>query len=166
MRQSSQIDRNGVFALTDIPRGEVVAVWGGHIIQADDMAKLPSNITSHDYPVQIYDNFFLGPIRSNELDDAEMFNHSCDPNAGIKGQNILVARRHIKAGEEICFDYETTDIVGLNFVCQCGATCCRAQITGQAWQDHSFRLKHRGYMSWYIQEKIKWHKRHQLVPTN
>lgn len=106
------------------------------------------------YPVQIYEGFYLGPKSAEDLDDAERFNHSCDPNAGVKDQNILVARRDIEVGEEVYFDYETTDIQGLDFACQCGADICRGRITGESWKDPTFRIKNKGYFSWYLQNKI------------
>ena len=43
------------------------------------------------------------------FDPADFVNHSCDPNCGIVGAVLLVARRAIEAGEEICFDYAMTD---------------------------------------------------------
>ncbi len=34
---------------------------------------------------------------------------SCDPNVWISSDDSIVARRDIRAGEEMCFDYSTTD---------------------------------------------------------
>ncbi|MHB8630096.1 MAG: SET domain-containing protein-lysine N-methyltransferase [Aggregatilineales bacterium] len=83
-----------------------------------------------------------------------MINHSCDPNAGVKGQNVLVARRDIAPGEEICFDYETTDTQGMNFVCRCGSPKCRKRIRGQAWKNRQFQEANWEYLSEYIQRRL------------
>jgi uncharacterized protein len=154
-RSDSEIHRRGVFAKDFIKRGELIAIWGGYVMTLEEYEKVSLEIRRYDYPVQVYDGFYLGPKEAEDLDDAEYFNHSCEPNAGVKGQNILVARRDIKKGEEICFDYETTDTQGLNFNCACGAKICRGKIDGSSWQNQKFREKNRGYFSLYIQEKIK-----------
>ena len=35
-------------------------------------------------------------------------NHSCNPNAGIRGDNELFALKKIREGEELTYDYSTT----------------------------------------------------------
>jgi D-alanine-D-alanine ligase len=57
-------------------------------------------------------------------------NHSCDPNTGYLGLNVM-ALRPIAAGEELTLDYRTM----LNedsepFECHCGAASCRGSIAG------------------------------------
>lgn len=151
---NSGIHRWGVMAVKNIKKDELVAVWGGWVMTFKEYQKLPKVIKNFEYPVQIYPGFFIGPKKQSELDDAEMFNHSCDANAGVKGQNVLIARRDIKKGEEVCFDYETTDTEGLDYICKCGAKDCRKNITGQSWKNPLFQKKYAGFFSWYIQEKI------------
>ena len=57
-------------------------------------------------------------------------NHSCDPNAGIVRNRMLVAIRPIDVDEEIRFDYSTTmDEDGWTMVCACGASGCRGLIS-------------------------------------
>lgn len=152
-KRSSKIHRYGVFAKEIIQKGDLIVIWGGYIITIDELRKLSNEMLV--YPVQIFENFYLGPGSVKDLDDSEMFNHSCDANAGVKGQNILVARRKIQAGEEVCFDYETTDTQHTKFTCECGSKNCRGEIDGTSWKDPAFQRKYRGYFSYYIQEKIK-----------
>ncbi|EDO30436.1 predicted protein [Nematostella vectensis] len=72
-------------------------------------------------------------------------NHSCDPNAefvfkprnGItvpKGKELswyLVARREIKQGEEVTFDYTLTEYdMNDPFECKCGADDCLGTVRG------------------------------------
>ncbi len=154
-RESSKIHRFGVFAKQSIKKGELIAIWGGYILTAKEVDSTPKKFLDLGYPVQVYKGFFLGPKNEKDIDEAEMFNHSCDSNAGVKGQNILAARRNIKADEEVCFDYETTDSEGLKFICQCGLKKCRKKITGKSWKDPKFQKANKGYFSWYLEEKIK-----------
>jgi len=128
---------------------------GGYSMSAKEVEELPKKVLDFGYPVQVLDGFYIGPKTAKDLDGAEMFNHSCDPNAGVKGQVVLVARKNIKAGEEICFDYETTDTIELKFDCKCGSKNCRGKIDGNSWKNKNFQKRNRGYLSWYIQEKIK-----------
>ncbi len=120
----------------------------------EEVSKLPKEILDFGYPVQIYDGFYLGPKSMEDLDGSEMFNHSCSPNAGVRGQNVLVARRHILFGEEICFDYETTDTEDMYFECKCKSSNCRGMIDGNSWKKLEFQIQNEGYLSWYILDKI------------
>lgn len=64
-------------------------------------------------------------------------NHSCDPNVGVGreinagGSYDFVARRDIGDGDELRFDYETSEYeVGGFDECSCGASTCRGVILG------------------------------------
>lgn len=58
-------------------------------------------------------------------------NHSCDPNTGYSGLNV-VALRDIAAGEELTLDYSDFCNEDMEpFDCACGAPGCRGRITGQ-----------------------------------
>jgi len=68
---------------------------------------------------------------------AILINHSCDPNVGVAaqlneaGSYDFVALRDIQEGEELRFDYETTEyVVGAFEDCMCGADICRGTIKG------------------------------------
>ena len=67
------------------------------------------------------------------------FNHSCEPNAGVRGLSELFAIRPIQEGEEITYDYSTT--VGIDrpgswllangdwkMKCNCHSENCRGDI--------------------------------------
>ncbi|MEQ1919561.1 MAG: SET domain-containing protein-lysine N-methyltransferase [Elusimicrobiota bacterium] len=59
-------------------------------------------------------------------------NHSCDPNAGIRGDASgrpgLYARRGIVADEEITWDYAMSESELAPMPCSCGASACRGVI--------------------------------------
>ncbi|MBY0309863.1 SET domain-containing protein [Patescibacteria group bacterium] len=59
-------------------------------------------------------------------------NHSCSPNTGIFSSRCFVALRDIEAGEEVTFDYSTSDdesdwVMGPT-ACACEAQHCRVHI--------------------------------------
>lgn len=146
----------GIFAKNPISKGEMIALWGGIVYskqETEKIGKLHPHFLTH--PVSIYDGYYLGPVGTGEMDDAEFFNHACEPNAGVKGQIILIARKDISKDEEITFDYETTEINGQSFECECGSENCRKIIDGNAWKDCAFQKNNTGYLSWYIEEKIR-----------
>ncbi len=67
-------------------------------------------------------------------------NHSCDPNTWWEGSRALVARRDIQPGEEITYDYATSEVaIPFRMECSCGSPYCRRVITNcdylnPAWQ--------------------------------
>lgn len=155
----SKIMGRGVIAKKGIKKNELIAVWGGTIYSDKELKKISKNFPHFaSHPFGVCSGFYMGPNSPNDpLDDAEMFNHSCDPNAGIKGQIILLARRKIKPGEEVCFDYETVEDTpnGLSFTCACGSKKCRGFIDGSAWKNKKFQKENFEFFSWYLQSKIK-----------
>lgn len=57
-------------------------------------------------------------------------NHACDPSAWLEGLDV-VARRPIRAGEEITLDYATFYNERMpSFACRCGSPDCRTVIHG------------------------------------
>ena len=145
----------GVFARKRILKNELVAVWGGIVYTTKEVEKLARKFPIFNQsPVSVFDGFYIGPLNNKRLDDAERFNHNCDPNVGIKGQIIVLARRNIEPGEEICFDYDTTEISSVPFRCRCGAKKCRKIIDGTAWKNPKFVSENKKYLSRYLQEKL------------
>jgi hypothetical protein len=111
----------GVFASSRIARGETIFVFTGKFVTlADAVAK-----GDHEGDVlQIGPGLYLDP-QSPGL----YINHSCAPNAGIRGLRRVVALRDIEADEEVYFDYSTTmseDRWTLR--CDCRAPGCRGLV--------------------------------------
>lgn len=112
----------GVYADKDYEKEEVICVLHGK-------KKTPRTLYYHENnfrnaqinPLQIGEETYL------ELDKPyKYFNHSCDPNAGIREISTLFALKNIKEGEEITFDYSTT--IDESFICQCGSNKCRRTV--------------------------------------
>ena len=57
-------------------------------------------------------------------------NHSCEPSAIIRGLDVL-ALRPIQPGEEVTFDYNTTEYeMAEPFECRCGSANCVGLVRG------------------------------------
>jgi hypothetical protein len=142
--------QSGVFAREPIAAGEIISVWGGEIMTRAQVAAMPEKY--QHFATQVEEDFFLSGISE---DAADYFNHSCDPNAGMQGQIVLVALRAIAAGEEVCFDYAMTDGSDYDeFECHCGAPNCRKRVTGNDWRRPELWEKYRGYFMPYLQKRI------------
>jgi hypothetical protein len=134
-----------------IAAGEVVAVWGGRVMNAEQAAALPPGFREHN--IQIEEGLYLAPLIADE--DSDYVNHSCDPTCGLAGQITLMAMRDIKAGEDITFDYAMADGDGYDqFTCACGAPSCRGQVTGNDWKQPALWEKYKGFFSPYLQRRI------------
>jgi hypothetical protein len=140
----------GLFARERVRAGETLLVWGGDVVTGD-MLKWMSE-EKHRLAVQIEEDLYL--VTSAE-GPADWVNHSCDPNAGLVGQIVLVALRDIPAGEEICFDYATSDGSPYDeFECGCGSRLCRRHVTGNDWRLPELQTRYAGHFSPYIQRRI------------
>ena len=81
--------------------------------------------------LQIDKDLFL---ESNGAID-ECLNHSCRPNCYIDFKNLtLAALRNIRRGDELTFNYNTSeyDLIdqGCAFVCTCGSDTCIGYVAG------------------------------------
>jgi uncharacterized protein len=152
--RDSPIHGRGLFAVAPIPKDDIVAIKGGYIYDRARRDRLYPQLESTEIPIA--DGFFIGPVREDEREGGMLFsNHSCAPNIGVQGQIVFVAMRDIQPGGELTRDWATTDDETYEMPCHCGAATCRRVITGQDWRRQDLQEKYQGYMSWYIQQKIK-----------
>ena len=98
----------GLFANQSVEKGKIILV-----LQGEKFSK-PSRTS-----IQIEDKHIEDP-------EGGYMNHHCDPSAEIKinssfvGFNLVTAKRDIKKGDEITFDYETTEeVMVAPFKCEC-----------------------------------------------
>jgi len=82
------------------------------------------------YSYQVGEDLFLIPLREDDLVITTYQNHSCDPNTWWADDYTLVARRVIYAGEEVTFDYSTSESLENPEMpeCYCGAAVCRKKL--------------------------------------
>ena len=79
--------------MVPIPKGEIVAIFGGYIMRVADELGLTTD--HHDFATQIHEEYVIGPKYPNEIGPTDFINHSCEPNCGIKGQIFLVSMRDL-----------------------------------------------------------------------
>lgn len=141
----------GIFANSIIKSGDVLTVMTGAICNSRQLFEFSEVWRSR--AIQIEDDLFQISVRLDE--PADYVNHSCEPNAGIRGQIITVAMRDIEADEEITIDYAMIDGKGFDeFDCQCGSKKCRKKISGQDWMNPELWRRYEGYFSDYLARRI------------
>jgi len=146
-------DRGGhtVVATKPIQKGELIVVWSGMLVDGAGLAELPAHVKRHS--LQVEENHYL--VSLTDCEPPDYVNHSCAPNAGLSGQIALVALREIRPGEEITYDYATSDGSAYDeFDCCCGAHQCRGRVSGEDWQRPELWLRYQGYFSPYLQRRI------------
>ncbi len=156
--RESEKHGKGLYAVKLIPKDERLIIFGGDIMHLDEMYDMPEEL--QEYAMQIEERFVLGYRKIPSAEDTDFINHSCNPNAGIKGQIFLVAMRDIEPDEEITFDYamnisdsKASDIV-FEMECGCGADNCRKIINEDGWKNPELQARYKGYFSQYIQDRI------------
>jgi uncharacterized protein len=142
---------HGSIAVDAIAAGEVVAAFGGRCVTRDEFDLLP-----HDQQlrsVQIDDDLYMAG--APEPEPADFINHSCEPNCRLTGNVILVAARDLAGGEELTYDYATSDGSDYDeFECACGSALCRGKVTGHDWMLPELQLRYRGSFSPYLAKRI------------
>lgn len=117
----------GVFAARSLVKGEEVFRLAG------DVRRRPSK-----YSIQIGVDRHVEPRNGGNGAPASMqeswrfLNHSCDPNLEVAFDTMrLVARRDVAVGEELSFNYLTTEWdMATPFECHCRAEGCFRYIGG------------------------------------
>ena len=146
----------GVFAVRAIGQGERIRG-----------AKIEREITESKSlgPGDTPDHAFQSDGRLLLVGEPDRYlNHSCDPNAYVwyKGTAIdLIARRRIKAEEEITVDYLINNEGGDRW--ECGSEGCRGD-TAASFFELPFTIQHEYYpllAPWFLKKHTR-----RLVPQN
>jgi len=119
----------GAFAKEFIKKGEIIHVLDGERVSEIVCDKMiEDGLLNNDDPLQIDKDYYY------ILDKvSRSFNHSCEPNSGLKGESTLFAIKDIQPGEEITYDYSTT-VYPANYTfttmtdCLCGSPNCRKAL--------------------------------------
>jgi SET domain-containing protein len=151
----SPIDGVGVFAVVELRRDQRIAdgvhesdfrrlVRWGEIDQLDQALREKISAFCLGTP-----EGFVPPdeLDFNKLSVEWYLNHSCDGNLGFDEKGDFVARREIKRGEELTYDYGLAESnPAFRMECKCASAACRKIITGNDWREVSFREKNLDYM--------------------
>lgn len=142
---------DGAFAIAPIAAGEIVAVFGGFPITRAGLEALPEERKRRS--IQIDVDLFL--VSGEVREPGDMVNHSCDPNCGMRGDIIVVARRDIAVGEELSYDYAMSDASDYDeFDCRCGTAACRRVIRGSDWRNPALRARYAGYYTSFVERRL------------
>ncbi|MGH8701187.1 MAG: SET domain-containing protein [Burkholderiales bacterium] len=135
----SPIHGRGVFALRTIRKGAAILEYRGERISYTQANRRPDSDPAnpfHTFLFELHDgNVIDAGVRGNA---ARWINHCCDPNCepfeDDAGRVFICARRTIRSGEELTYDY------GLSlpgrpgrrardaYRCRCGAGGCRGTM--------------------------------------
>jgi hypothetical protein len=118
----------GVFTRKAFKKGSLVCTLAGDRLTSRQIdVRIEAGLETCDDPLQISRLMYIDlyePFRT--------INHSCDPNCGIRQENLLFALRDIAIGEEITFDYSTTVPKYKSWwkmKCYCNSANCRKVIS-------------------------------------
>ncbi len=140
--RSSSIHNRGVFAARDIVKGERIIEYRGEKItkaESDRRGVAHYDESLHTGNGAVY-LFTLN--KKHDLDGsmewnlARLINHSCEPNCEaqiIRGKIWIVARRKIKEGAELSFDYGFDLDCWQDHPCRCGTSKCIGYIVGRQY---------------------------------
>jgi len=152
--QPSAIAGRGLFAVAPIGKDEIVAIKGGHIVDAHTLAQNVDTVGNSE--IQLADGLFIAALDAAEYEDVMLFlNHSCEPNVGVGGNVIFVAMRDVAPGEELTIDYAMFDDYAGQMQCHCGRASCRGIVDGQDWRRPELQAKYGEYFAWYLQRKMR-----------
>jgi len=139
--KKSSIDNKGVFAKTDIPKGTRVIEYIGKKVTkkqseiiADEQYEKGQKFKSvgHVYLFDLNKKYDLdGNIPTNT---AKYINHSCEPNCEpqiIAGHIWIIAKKNIKKGEELTYDYGFDYDHYKEHKCRCGSKKCIGYIVAK-----------------------------------
>jgi len=134
----SGVHGKGVYALQPIARGERIVEYTGQLITwKEALRRHPHDPDdpNHTFYFHIDDGRVIdGKYGRNA---AKWINHSCQPNCEtdeVDGRVYIKARRAIKPGEELNYDYALvldgrhTAKIKKEFECRCGSRKCRGTL--------------------------------------
>ena len=134
----SGVHGRGVFASVALVANERLIEYKGERISWDEALRRHPHDPDHPNHT-FYFSLDTGGVIDGKIkgNNARWINHSCKPNCEaeeIDGRVFIKARRAIKAGEELFYDYglvidaRYTKALKRDYLCLCGATKCRGTM--------------------------------------
>lgn len=132
----------GLFTTAKVQKDEILIEFSTKILEH------PTRIS-----LQIDENKHI----KGTADTNAFLNHNCEPNAYIDFAGVyLRALKNIKKGEEITYNYLTTEwILHKSFICNCGSFKCYGEIKGFKYLDKKQKLELKLYLSPYLKKKLE-----------
>ena len=142
MRPSS-LHGKGLFAGDKIFADELVVDFSsgrGEFINCKEADILYEQ--GNDYMIQVDDDLFFAAVSTDDIEDEDHINHSCEPNCegDIRNGRILIhAARDIDRGEELTIDYgeEYFDEFIRPVGCKCARCTVKARSNEQQYAESS-----------------------------
>jgi len=143
----SPIHGRGVFATRTIPKGSDIIEYRGRRISMEEADELPDSDPDnpfHTFLFELNDGRVIDAgVRGNA---ARWINHSCQPNCqpyeDAEGHVFIAAKRTIRAGEELAYDYKlnvpgrrTARLIA-SYACRCGSPRCRGTMLDPGKRRH------------------------------
>ena len=137
--RNSPIHGRGVFARRTIGKGARIVEYRGQRISVEEAERRPDSDPAnpyHTFLFELHDGRVIdAAVRGNA---ARWINHSCAPNCvpveDDDSRVYIEAKRTIRAGEELSYDYQLT-VTGritakmrAGYACRCGAPRCRGTM--------------------------------------
>ncbi|MBW2994734.1 SET domain-containing protein-lysine N-methyltransferase [Candidatus Woesearchaeota archaeon] len=148
--KESGIHNRGAFAKTNIKKGISVVEYVGEKISKQETEKRQTSsleAAKQDsckgsvYIFELNKEFDIDGDVSYNL--AKYINHSCEPNCEIKyidGRIWIVAKRNIKEGEEITYNYGFDLEDYQDYPCRCGSRNCAGYIVDEEDWPELFKM--------------------------
>lgn len=136
--KQSRIHGKGVYAAVALARGELIIEYKGQRIDwGTALDRHPHDLSQPNHT--FYFSLDTGDVIDANVrgNSARWINHSCAPNCvarEIDGRVFIHAKRNIKAGDELFYDYGLvldepyTAQTRLDYQCLCGAAKCRGMM--------------------------------------
>lgn len=134
-----------LFANRNFKKGEIILKLKGVILKRPE---------ADPDAVQIDEDAF---IASKYRYVEDLINHSCNPSLKIDFNKMaFVALRDIKKGEELTYNYLTTEydlvIDNLDFDCKCGFKNCFGKIKGFKYLSYKEKLRLKPFLSPFLKK--------------
>lgn len=148
----SKIHGLGLFAMRDFAEGEIILPIDDSR-SVDDDHPLRPELGEYSYHCDYLANGKTILMRPPE----RHINSCCDPNTYVKtinGIRHVVARKPIKVGEEITYDYIIDCHGGIVWQCNCGSSRCRSTIVSSFFElPLDLQLEYLPFLNeWFIDE--------------
>ena len=137
--RNSPIHGRGVFATRTIRQGADIVEYRGRRVTMEEADNLPDSDPDNPYHTFLFElndgRVIDAAVRGNA---ARWINHSCRPNCvpyeDDHGRVFIEAKRTIRAGEELSYDYKLnvpgrhSKALLAHYACRCGAPRCRGTM--------------------------------------
>mmetsp|Transcript_25119 Transcript_25119/g.32628 ORF Transcript_25119/g.32628 Transcript_25119/m.32628 type:complete len:196 (-) Transcript_25119:119-706(-) len=157
----------GIVAVEKILPGERVWWWDkdeepiytytkSELINAEGDMGIKLRMYSYMIEKDVFASISKDP--SEHMCDSYYFNHSCNPSCWFEeGGNILVTIGEVCPGQELAYDYATTESsqsIHAGMTCNCQSPECRGVLSGKEYLNKNFWNKYDDHMAEYLQRMV------------